>query len=281
AQGLTPDPLQAASTKVAVGFVISQSRPAGSVVQRGTRVVITVSTGPGSVGVPDVRGTTSAQAVRKLTQAGLKPTSQSRSSATVPVGMVIATEPSQGVEVLAGSPVTVIVSSGPPRVSVPEVIGQSEAEARASLRAAGLHAGAVTKQEEPSQAAGTVLSQSPAAGSSVPTGEAVSLVVAKAPQKVTVPRVVGKKKERAEGELVGAGFVAKSTTRVVTNEAEVGLVLHQTPAGGGKAKRGATITLTVGVPPSTETTPSTTTTTTTTPSTTPASPAPPTAGATP
>jgi eukaryotic-like serine/threonine-protein kinase len=259
AEGLVPVPTQATSSTVTAGAVIATNPSAGSVVQRGTRVSVTISTGPGTSAVPDVRNLTSAQAMRKLTRAGFKPTPQSRSSATVPVGTVISTEPSQGVPLLAGSPVTVLVSSGPAQVDVPEVIGQSEAEARASLRAAGLHAGAVTKREEPSQAAGTVLSQSPAAGSPLRSGEAVSLVVAKSPQEVAVPRVVGKKQERAEGELVGAGFAAKSTTRPVTNEAEVGLVLQQSPAGGGKAKRGATITLTVGVL-APQTTPSTTTT---------------------
>ena len=98
--------------------------------------------------------------------------------------------------------------------------------------------GAVTKREEAGQAGGTVLSQSPSAGSSVRSGEAVSLVVAKASQEVAVPRVVGKKQERAEGELIGAGFVVKSSTRTVSSVAEVGLVLQQTPAGGTKAKRG-------------------------------------------
>ncbi len=284
AQGLMPVLQQGASAKFATGLVISQSQPAGSVVQRGTRVFITVSTGPSSVGVPDVRAMTGAQAVRTLTHAGLKPVEQSRSSATVPIGKVIDTEPSQGVPLIAGSPVTVFVSSGPAQVNVPEVTGQSEAEARVSLRAAGLHAGTITKREEAGQAAGTVLSQFPPAGGSLPSGEAVNLVVAKGTQEVTVPRVVGKKVERAEGELVGAGFVAKSTTRTVSSEAEDGLVLQQSPAGGVKAKRGATITLTVGVPPSTSTTPSTTTTppASTTPSTSQTPPAAaPAAGANP
>jgi beta-lactam-binding protein with PASTA domain len=267
AQGLTPVPLQAASASAPKGSVVSQSEPAGSVVARGTRVNITVSTGPASAGVPAVKGLTREQAEHKLIQAGFKPVAQSRSSTSVPAGTAIDTEPSQGVAVLAGSPVTVFVSSGPPQVDVPEVTGETETEARASLRAAGLRVGTVTKREEPSQAPGTVLSQTPAAGSPVAGGEAVSLTVAKAPQEVTVPRVVGKKKERAEGELVGAGFVAKSTTRTVTNEAEVGLVLQQTPAGGGKTKSGATITLQVGVL-AVQTTPSTTTTTTPPPSTT-------------
>ncbi len=266
AQGLTPVPVQAASAEVGVGLVISESPAAGTLVQRGARVGLVVSTGPGTAGVPEVKGLTSAQAVHKLTKAGFKPTTQDRSSATVPVGTAIGTEPSQGVAVVAGSPVTVFVSSGPPQVDVPEVTGQSEAEARATLRAAGLHAGAVTKREEPGQAPGTVLSQSPAGGVPVHGGEAVNLVVAKAPQEVTVPRVVGKKKERAEGELIGAGFASKSIVRTVSSVAEVGLVLQQSPAGGTKAKSGATVTITVGVLGQ-QTTPSTTPTTTPAPST--------------
>jgi eukaryotic-like serine/threonine-protein kinase len=275
AQGLTPAPAPAASTDVGVGLVISQSPVAGTLVQRGARVGLVVSTGPGTVGVPEVKGLTSAQAERKLTQAGFKPTAQNRSSTSVPAGTVIDTEPSQGVAVVAGSPVTVFVSTGPPQVDVPEVTGQSEAEARATLRASGLHAGTVTKQEAPGQAPGTVLSQSPAVGVPVHSGEAVNLVVAKAPQEVTVPRVVGKKKERAEGELIGAGFAAKSIVRTVSSEAEVGLVLQQSPAGGTKAKSGATVTITVGVLGQ-QTTPSTTPTTTPAPSTatTPPSAAP-------
>jgi beta-lactam-binding protein with PASTA domain len=276
AQGLTPAPTPAASTDVGVGLVISQGPAAGTEVQRGARVNLVVSSGPGTAGVPEVKGLTSAQAERKLTQAGFKPTAQNRSSTSVPAGTVIDTEPSQGVAVVAGSPVTVFVSTGPPQVDVPEVTGQSEAEARATLRAAGLHAGAVTKREEPGQTPGTVLSQSPAEGVPVHSGEAVNLVVAKAPQEVTVPRVVGKKKERAEGELIGAGFAAKSVVHAVSSEAEVGLVLQQSPAGGTKAKSGATVTITVGVLGQ-QTTPSTTTTTPPAPgtATTPPSAAPP------
>jgi beta-lactam-binding protein with PASTA domain len=274
AAGLTPATSPAPSPTFATGAVISTKPAAGSVVGRGTHVNVVISSGPASVGVPDVRNLSSAQAVSKLEHAGFKPNVQSRSSASVPNGKVISTEPSQGVPLLTGSPVTVLVSSGPMQVSVPEVVGQSETEARASLRAAGLHAGTIAKREQPGQAAGTVLSQSPAAGSAVGSGEAVSLVVVKASQEVAVPRVVGKKQERAEGELIGAGFVVKSSTRTITNEAEAGLVLQQNPAGGTKAKPGATIKLTVGV--LTQTTTGTTTTTTTTPSTTPAtSPTPP------
>jgi beta-lactam-binding protein with PASTA domain len=278
AAGLVPVTSPAPSPTFATGAVISTKPAAGSVVARNAHVSVAVSTGPASVGVPDVRNLSSSQAVSKLKHAGFKPNVQSRSSASVPNGKVISTEPSQGVPLLTGSPVTVLVSSGPMQVTVPEVVGQSEAEARASLRAAGLHAGTVTKREEAGQAAGTVLSQSPAAGGSVRSDEAVSLVVAKTSPEVAVPRVVGKKQERAEGELIGAGFTVKSGTRPVTSEAEVGLVLQQNPAGGTKAKNGATIKLTVGVLAPT-TTSTTTTTTTPPPNTTPSTSSTPPAGA--
>jgi beta-lactam-binding protein with PASTA domain len=277
ADGLVPYPSPATSATVAAGAVISTTPAAGATARRGTRVEVSVSSGPASVGVPGVHGLTEAEAVRKLKHAGLVPTAQPRSSSSVPSGQALSTEPAEGVPLVAGSPVTVLVSSGPAQVSVPEVTGQSEGEARASLRAADLRPGSVTHQEAPGQAPGTVLSQSPAAGAPVASGTAVSLVVAKAPQEVTVPRVVGHKRERAEGELVGAGFTVHSTTRPVTSEAEAGLVLQQNPAGGVKAKQGASVTLTVGVlstSTTTTTTPSTTPTATTAPSTTPTSPAP-------
>jgi beta-lactam-binding protein with PASTA domain len=272
--GLTAAPSPTASTAVAAGVVFGEAPPHGSVVERGSRVTLLVSSGPGSAALPDVKGLTSAQAVARLERAGFKPVTQSQSSATVTAGRVISTEPSGHTEAQAGSPVTVVVSSGPAQVHVPEVSGQSEAEAKASLRAAGLEPGTIAKQEAPGSQAGTVLSQSPAAGSSVGSGQRVNLVVAQAPQEVAVPRVVGRREELAEGELVGAGFKPKTAKRTVSKPEEAGIVLQQSPAGGSKAKRGATVTITVGMLGA-QTTPSTTTTPpSTTPSTTP-TPAPP------
>ncbi len=276
AVGLTAAPSPTVSTAFAAGIVFGETPPHGSVVNKGSRVTLLVSSGPGSAPLPEVKDLTSAQAVQKLTKAGFKPSVQSQSSATVVAGKVISTEPSAHAEVQVGSPVTVLVSSGPPKVGVPDVTGQSESEAKASLRAAGLEAGSVTKREAAGSEVGTVISQSPASGSSVNGGQQVSLVVAQAPRETTVPRVVGKREELAEGELVGAGFKAKTTKRTVANPEEAGIVLQQNPAGGLQAKRGATITLVVGklgeqTTPSTTTTPPPSTTPSTT--TTPAAPA--------
>jgi serine/threonine-protein kinase len=271
--GLTPVPSSTPSTVVAAGLVIGESPPHGSVVDRGTRVTLSVSSGPGTAVLPEVKGLTEAKALDKLKKAGFKPTAQSQSSSTVPAGKVISTEPSAHTEAQAGSPVTLFVSSGPEQVQVPEVVGQSEAEAKASLRGAGLQPGTVTRREAPAAQAGTVLSQSPSGGSSVASGQRVDLVVGQAPKETAVPRVVGRREELAEGELVGAGFKPRTQKRTVSKPEEAGIVLQQTPAGGAKAKPGATVTIVVGQLGTTTTPSATTTTPSTTPSTTPAPPA--------
>ncbi|HSZ70855.1 MAG TPA: PASTA domain-containing protein [Solirubrobacteraceae bacterium] len=270
AVGLTAVPSPTASTVTPAGVVFGETPPHGSLVDRGSRVTLLVSSGPGSAALPSVKGLTGAQAMARLTKAGFKPSTESQASATVPAGKAISTEPSAHTEAQLGSPVTVFVSSGPAAVRVPEVTGQSEAEAKASLRAVGLEPGTVTKQEAASAEAGTVLSQSPPAGGSLARGQSVNLVVGQAPKELEVPRVVGKSEAQAAGELGLAGFKPKSATRTVSKPEEVGIVLAQSPAGGGKAKRGATVTITIGALGQ-QTTPSTTTTTpppTTTPSTT-------------
>jgi len=276
--GLNPAPSPTASVTVPAGSVIGESPSRGSVVARGSRVVLYVSSGPGRATLPDVRGEPSAEAVQRLTKAGFKPALQSAPSATVAPGKVVSTEPSAHTEAQAGSTVTVVVSSGPAQVSVPSVVGESEGEAKASLRAAGLQVGTVTGRESSEKAPGTVLSQSPEGGGSAASGQRVDLVVARAPKNVTVPRVVGKSEARAAGELGHAGFQPRSVTRTVTEPAEVGIVLDQSPAGGRTASRGATVTITVGTLGA-QTTPSTTPTTTpapptTTPSTPTTSPPP-------
>ena len=129
---------------------------------KGTRVSILVSAGPGTAALPAVEGLTATSAESKLRSAGFKPTTQEQSSAKVAQGHVISTDPSAGIVVQVGSPVTVFVSSGPAQVHVPELAGQSQKGAEAALTTAGLAVGAITPQVSASQTPGTVLSQSPA-----------------------------------------------------------------------------------------------------------------------
>jgi serine/threonine-protein kinase len=212
--------------------------------------------------------------VAKLRAAGFKPTTQREHSATVSAGNVIATDPSAGTKLAAGSPVTVLVSSGPAQVRVPSVTGQSQASAEAALTSAGLTVGSVSQQVSEEKSAGTVLSQSPGGGTSLTAGESVNLVVAQAPTEITVPGVVGQGEAQAAAALGRAGFSPRTESAVTTEPAMVGVVLKQSPSAGQRAQKGATVTITVGkqgarTTPTTPTTTPRTTPTTTTPTTTP------------
>jgi serine/threonine-protein kinase len=211
-------------------------------------------------------GLTTSAAESKLRKAGFKPTTQEQSSSKVAQGHVVSTDPSAGIVVQVGSPVTVFVSSGPAQVHVPDVTGQTQKAAEATLTTAGLTVGAITPLLSASQAPETVLSQSPTAPATLPAGGGVNLVVAQAPKEVAVPGVAGKTEVAATAALEKAGFTVKTVTESTSEPARVGQVLKQSPSAGAHARKGATVTIWIGM--ATETTPTTPTTTTTTPTTT-------------
>jgi beta-lactam-binding protein with PASTA domain len=273
--GLTPTSSLVAS-EVASGLVVSEAPSASSKVARGARVAIAVSTGPASAAVPSVEGLSAAQASGRLRTAGFKPTSRAQPSSTTRPGDAIGTDPPAGTEVRLGKPVTVLVSSGPAQIRVPDVTGDSQGAAEAALVTAGLTLGTVTKQVSAGQTAGTVLSQSPNAGTSARTGAAVNLTVAQASSEVAVPSVVGQSEAQAAAALGGAGLTPKVVTATTTEATQVGVVLKQSPSAGRRVRKGSTVTLTVGAlgPSTTPTNPTTPTTPTPTTPTTPTSQTP-------
>ncbi len=271
--GLSVAASQVSSTTVASGLVVSQSPLGGSRAKKGASVSIAVSSGPGSATVTNVEGLSAAQAVARLRKAGFEPTTKGEASATVAAGHAVATDPPAGSELKVGGAVTVLVSSGPAPVRVPDLTGQTREGAEAAIMNAGLAVGSVASRASAAQTPGTVLSQSPGSGTSLAAGDKVDLVVAKAPKEIAVPGVVGQNEAQAAAALGAAGFAPKTASAVTTEPSQVGIVLQQSPAAGARAKKGATVTITVGVlgPQTTPTTPTTTpapaptTTTTTTP----------------
>jgi eukaryotic-like serine/threonine-protein kinase len=268
--GLDPVPSLAPSSTVPTGLVISQSPPAGERVEKGSRAGIVVSSGPASAALISVAGLTGSEATAKLQAAGFKATTKRQPSTTASSGRVISTEPSAGTEVQVGSTITLVVSSGPAPVHVPDVLGQSQSAAEATVTNAELVTGTVTQRVSSTQQPGTVLAQSPSTGTSVHAGDKVNLVVAQAPKETAVPNVVGQNETAAAAALGKGGFTPKTTPETVSEPTQVGIVLKQSPAAGTNAPKGSTVTLTVGVLGA-PTTPTTTTTPTPPPVTPPAS----------
>jgi eukaryotic-like serine/threonine-protein kinase len=267
--GLAPVASLTASTTTPSGLVVAESPPRGSQVPKGARVGIVVSSGPSSAAVENVEGLSVEHALARLRAAGFKPATKTQPSASIAQGQVIGTDPAAGTVALLGSGVTVLVSSGPAQVRVPNVIGQSQTAAEAALTSAGLEAGTISSVVS-TQSPGSVLAQSPRGGTSLPSGSKVALTVAHAPTEVSVPSVVGQGEASASAALGAAGLTPKIASARTSEPSQVGVVLRQRPSGGSHTRKGATVTLTVGVlgPQPTTTTPTTTTPTTTTPTTT-------------
>jgi beta-lactam-binding protein with PASTA domain len=275
-EGLEPVSSLTANARVPSGLVIGTTPPRGTVVKKGSRVSVVVSSGPGIVALPNVYDKRSDEATKILREKGFQPTVQSQSSDRVTKGLVISTNPTADTEVQVGGPVTVFVSSGPQEVSVPEVTGEQQAVATATLAAAGLKV-TVVKREVAEPPAGTVISQSPGAGSQLKVGGKVTIVVAQALKLLAAPSVVGQSEAQAAATLTGAGFASHTVSRTVTDPSKVGIVVQQSPEAGHKLAKGAVVTIAVGALAQ-QTTSTSTTTTTTPPASAPAAGAPPASG---
>jgi eukaryotic-like serine/threonine-protein kinase len=281
AASLSPVASTIASATVPIGQVVSQTPQRGSRVSKNSRVTIVISNGPSSAAVQNVEGEPASVALAALRAAGFKPTTKSQPSATVAPGRAIATDPPAGTVALTGSPVTVLVSSGPAQVRVPDVLGQSQTAAEAAITSAGLEVGAIESRTS-TQTAGSVIAQSPRGGASLPSSAKVNLTIARATTEVTVPNVVGEGEASAAAALGAAGLTPKVASQPTSVPSQVGVVVRQSPSGGHHAHKGATVTLTVGTQSTpTTTTPATTTPTTTTPTTSTTGAAPPPAAAAP
>lgn len=158
--------------RVPIGDVASSSPKAGSVVKPGTAVDLVISKGPEPVPVPDVEGRKATLAKATLAEVGLKADVTQKFSEKVKDGVVISVRPKAGTIVDSGSAVALIVSKGPPPVTVPNLVDMPRDRAVATLRGLGLRAKVVEGDFSPLN---RVISQTPSPGSSVPKGSTVTI----------------------------------------------------------------------------------------------------------
>jgi beta-lactam-binding protein with PASTA domain len=243
------------------GTVIDQRPPAGTLYGKRGIVVLSVARNPLEVEVPDVRGLPTAVAVSRLRAVQLKPRTQPVASPR-PRGRVVRQIPEAGAEVPRNSAAVIFVSAGRQLVGVPSLVGLSADEATTMLATSGFRA--EVRQVPSSEPEGTVVAQRPRSGTRAPRGSIVQIDVATGPaetattvtattatttaptQRIPVPDTVGQDEATATATLEGAGFVVRMRTRRVTDPAFGGIVLEQTPAGG-RAPRGSTVTIVVGL----------------------------------
>jgi eukaryotic-like serine/threonine-protein kinase len=207
--------------------------------------------GSETVAVGDYRALRESDAVKKIHQAGLRDQVVRQYSKDVDETYVIKQDPQPGERIAKGNYVTVFTSLGPPKTTVPSVVGLQLDAALGRLQDAKLKGKKVSVDSDKPE--GQVVSQSPTAGASVEEGSAVTVRVSKGPQPVAVPNVIGLSFESASSTLLGKGF-AVSRVDVDASDAK-GIVVGQDPAPGTFQNPNTNIKLSVSKGPKTSTVP--------------------------
>src|SRR4051794_7983172 len=228
------------------GTVVTQDPEAGTEADEQSTVDLGVSSGPGQQVVPDVSNLPAKQAIQQLNEAGFKVAQDLQPSQKVAKGNAIKTSPPANRMIPRGTEVRLFVSSGPPKVQVPNVVGQDKDVAEGTLEDLGLNVtptfvNSASPKDE-------VVSQSPGGGATVDKGSRVTITVSKGPEKVEVPNVVGQDKADARATLTDAGFKVKVVEQESAGQPE-GTVLRQSPPSGSKEDKGSSVTIYVATAP--------------------------------
>uniref|UniRef100_UPI004029671B PASTA domain-containing protein n=1 Tax=Gemmiger formicilis TaxID=745368 RepID=UPI004029671B len=173
------------------GTIIRQTPKAGRTVKEKQRIVLTVSLGTQYVTIPETKNMVAEDAEQTLKDMGLRVTKKPMSDNSVANGAVVYTQPAAGETVEGDSTVILYVSRSEvsKESQVPSLTGKTIEEARNEVK--GLNLSIRTIEQASEQPAGTVLSQSPDAGSTVRKSSVITLVVSTGvPEVVATPEPV-------------------------------------------------------------------------------------------
>jgi serine/threonine-protein kinase len=220
------------------GTVIGQDPAPGTLLGAHHAVTLRLSAGPPPVDLPRVTGQPEA-AARAALETGPTPfvvTTERRTDETVAPGLVIEQRPATD-KAAPGSEIHLVISDGPAPVVVPNVVGKTYDDA---VKALGAKRFKVTRQDEYSDtvAAGRVIRHDPVANAEAPRDSAVTVVVSRGPDLVTVDNYEGETVEDAVAALEDAGLTVD-----VVGYRPGRRVRHQDPPGGTKLHRNETVTL--------------------------------------
>ena len=254
------------------GRVIRQNPAAGSSQTEGTTITLVISKGQQEssviipselpqessrqeeskpqtetkVSVANVVGKTQNVAVSTLGNQGFSVSVKTQYSDSYSSGYVMNQSPAAGSSQKKGTTITITVSMGSEKISVPNVVGKTQSNAKSTLEGQNLKVN-ISESYNSSVAKGIVYSQSPSSGSSVEKGTTVTIIVSlgeKPASAITVPNVVGKTQSNASSTLTSAGLKV-STTESYSDAVASGNVISQSPSSGSSVAENSTVTITV------------------------------------
>ncbi|MFD2418715.1 Stk1 family PASTA domain-containing Ser/Thr kinase [Amycolatopsis pigmentata] len=187
-----------------------------------------------AVDVPQVAGMDRPTAEKTLHDKGFSTRISQQASDTVAAGMAIGTTPAAGSSASPGSQVTLLVSSGKPKV--PDIVGATREEAESSIVSQQLKAAHDTSKDDFSGSVPKdhVLTVSPQAGTPVAIGATVTYGLSKGTPPKPVPNVVGKSHDQAFQLLQQAGFEPFDAGTEFARGVPAGNVTRTSPAAGSR-----------------------------------------------
>ncbi len=207
-----------------------------------------------SVRVENYVGQREPLADQNIHKIGLTPNVIRQPNATTTSTFVFKQTPLPGDKTTKGNAVTIYVSTGKPKVTVPDVVGQQSTDAVSTLKDRKLNARVVDVTSD--LETGKVVSQAPTGGATVDEGARITIRVSKGPQPTAVPNVVGSSFDTASSQLLALGFAVKE--QLVDSAQPKNTVLAQNPSAGTSQPPGSSITLSVSKGPRTSSVPTVT-----------------------
>ncbi|MGA5360881.1 Stk1 family PASTA domain-containing Ser/Thr kinase [Streptomyces purpurascens] len=202
--------------------------------------------GNDAVPTPNFVGETVNDAKRLAKNSDLKVATTNKPCENQSKGKVCDQDPNAGADVKKGDTINLVVSTGAPKVAVPSVVGDIIDDARATLEGDKYKFVVETKQKESSEDPGTVLEQNPTLGEEVEKGSKITLTIAKAEEKSTVPDVLGQSCDQARAQMTANNLVGNCTEVDTQDDNQVGKVIQTTPQAGSSVDKNSSVNIQIG-----------------------------------
>lgn len=231
------------SKKYKAGKISKQTPEAGEKVSKHTKVEVVVSSGlvGSKKAIPDVRGMSETEAQNELEDAGFKVTSSFQYDDSVESGKVISTTPEAGTKAEKGSTVTMLVSQGSDKKTVPDVRGMADATAQSTIKSYGFNVGTVTYDYSDSVEKGMVISQTVEPGTKASAGTSISITVSNGPkpeEKIEVQSFVGQQESALKSWASSKGLYTNISDSQYSDSYAKGCIISMTPSSGTVSKGG-------------------------------------------
>ncbi|WKX10771.1 Stk1 family PASTA domain-containing Ser/Thr kinase [Streptomyces sp. NL15-2K] len=198
-----------------------------------------------TVAVPNLVGTAQKDAEAQLTNSDLKVgTITPKPCEDQAKGNVCDQDPDPKTKVDKNSTVNLVVSTGAPKVTVPDVQGLSYEKAKSQLEDKGFDVD--QKIQESDREPGVVIGQDPGGDTEQEKGSTITLTVAKAPEKSTVPDVAGKTCDEAKTQMAANELVGNCVDVETDDQSLVGKVIVTDPQAGTQVNKNQTVTIQIG-----------------------------------